>query len=111
MRNNFLAEHLDVSQAAVAQAILERGSLLHAVEALRKDQGRSLRPLPPREVSETEELLVETRLADPECPAQPERRIEHMAKRAVLRHPIAATALLGATVVAGALVASRFFRR
>ena len=111
LRNNFLAEHLDVSQAAVAQAILEHGSLLRAVEALRKNEGRSLRPLPLREVSEAEELIVETRLADPERPAQPERRIEHMAKRAVLRHPITAAALLGGAALTGALIASRLFRR
>jgi phospholipase D1/2 len=110
LRNNFLAEHLDVSQAAVAQAILAHGSLLRAVEALRKERGRSLRPLPLREVSEAEELLVETRLADPERPAQPERRIEHIAKRAVLRHPIAAAVGFGLLASLALFCVSRMLR-
>jgi phospholipase D1/2 len=110
MRNNLLAEHLDVSPATLAQAIAEHGGLIGAIESLRNNDGRSLRPLRTRQVNEAERALVESRIADPERPAEPESRIEHAIKRAVLRHPLAAAGAIAAAGV-GAYAAARLLRR
>lgn len=112
MRNGLLAEHLGASPAAVAQAIAEHGSLCAAVDALRTNEGRSLRVLPLRPVDGPERALVETHLADPERPHRPESRIEHMVKRALLRNPsIAAAAGLGLALAFTGLAAARLARR
>lgn len=68
-RRRLLAEHLGVSVAEFAEAEEERGgSLIAAVEALRKPEGRSLVPLNPAPITESERLMVEERLLDPERP-------------------------------------------
>ncbi|WP_230532246.1 phospholipase D-like domain-containing protein [Microvirga roseola] len=96
MRNDLLAEHLDVGIEDVRGAITISGSLVNAVEALVKSHGRSLRPLPVRSVNPVEEAVVGLRIADPERPDQPESRLEHAVKRAALALP--PKALLAATV-------------
>ena len=100
MRNDLLAEHLDVDATTVAAAIERCCSLLGAVEALRRPAGRSLRPLPRRPVNDAEEILARSHLADPERPKDLEGRLEHIAKRLVLRVPPSAWLALSAAGLA-----------
>ncbi len=85
IRNGLLAEHLGVKRDRVEKAIAERGSLLGTVEALRQGAGRSLRPIPERQTNAAERFLSRSHLADPERPEHPEKRLEHLAKRFLLR--------------------------
>jgi phospholipase D1/2 len=105
LREKLLSEHLGSTPEAVAQATAEAGSLLSAVHRLRRDTGRSLRPVPVREVNDAQEALACSHLADPERPAGPETRIVHGAKRALLRvHPAvwAGAGVLGLAALLGA---------
>lgn len=67
LRNRLLAEHLAASPIAVAVAIRDGGSLLHAIEALQQ-AGRSLRALDPVLNPELDALIPEKALFDPERP-------------------------------------------
>lgn len=87
LRDRLLAEHLDVETADVRQAIKGTGSLLAAVERLRADTGRSLQPIPRRDMSPAEEAIARTHFANPERPTDPEARLKHIAKRLVLSVP------------------------
>ncbi len=97
IRNSLLAEHLGTSKDEVSQAIKEKASVLAAVDSLCTAHGRTLRSLPLRQISDAEQVLAESRIANPERPTEPESRIEHAAKRLLLRHPVksAAVGLLG----------------
>jgi phospholipase D1/2 len=110
LRDDLLSEHLDVSRETVAETISAAGTVGGAVEALRKGEGRSLRPLRLRPLDQPEVMLVESRLADPERPAKPEWRLEHAAKRAALRYPVA-TAVGVAALIAAIVVLRRRARR
>jgi phospholipase D1/2 len=110
LRDSLLAEHLGVGPDVLGRAIADRGSLLAAVHHLRRDAGRSLRPIPLGEVSDLQRMLASSHLADPERPADAERRTVHAAKRVVLRVP--REAWVGAGAFALALVlGARFLRR
>ncbi|HYD75597.1 VTT domain-containing protein [Ramlibacter sp.] len=72
LRNRLLAEHLDSSPEAVAEAIARHdGRLVPAVEALRRP-GRTLLPIDPAVTPELEMILPASALIDPERPADPE---------------------------------------
>src|SRR3546814_3992253 len=60
-RNALLAEHLGCDRAKVEEA-LERsgGSMTGASDLLRRDSGRSLRPVALRELTADEELIAES---------------------------------------------------
>ncbi len=104
IRDGLLAEHLDATPEEVACAIADHGSVRAAIDHLRRPAGRSLRSLEPAEpVNPAEEMLVASRLADPERPSSPEGRLEHALKRATLRPPPAALAAAGAGLLLGAL--------
>ena len=62
--DDLLAEHLGTTSAKVRGA-RSRAGLIGAIEALR-DEGRTLVPLDPGEISELEEKLAETEAMDPE---------------------------------------------
>ncbi|SFP64741.1 phospholipase D-like domain-containing protein [Tranquillimonas alkanivorans] len=99
-RDDLLAEHLDTDTATIRQTLSETGSLLRTVETLRREDGRSLEPIPRREVNSLEETVTKARVADPETPAQLESRATHIAKQAVLRVPPSAWVTAGATGLA-----------
>ena len=84
LRNDLLAEHLGVEPEAVAAALARTGSLVGAIEALRRPAGRTLQRAEPEPADDAEHLLADIRLLDPERPGQAERRLTHMAKRIVL---------------------------
>ena len=95
IRNDLLGEHLGVTADAVAAAVKEKGSMLAAVDGLRQPQGRTLRPLPVRELNDAEVALVESHIADPERPVNPERLLKHGVKLTLLRRPLRASAVVG----------------
>ena len=101
IRDDLLAEHLGVPQSVLADAIRHQGGLGAAIESLRRPQGRSLRPLAPGHVNPAEAAIVESELADPERPEDPEGRLEHAVKRAVLRVPPPVWLGLAAALLAG----------
>ncbi len=107
IRDDLLAEHLDVHPDELRRAIEEAGSLLGAVRRLQKAAGRSLRPIGRRELNPVEEAIARSHLADPESPQDPEARTAHLIKRVALRIPASAWLALGATGVAALLYARR----
>jgi phosphatidylserine/phosphatidylglycerophosphate/cardiolipin synthase-like enzyme len=76
VRDRLLGEHLGVAPEVVAETIAARGgSLLGAVEALRREQGRSLVPFTPPDVDPLERVLADTELLDAERTPNRWRRI------------------------------------
>lgn len=67
MRNRLLAEHLDTTPAAVAQAVSEGASLIQAIEALGQSE-RTLRPLELTVPEELDALVPDAQITDPEMP-------------------------------------------
>jgi phosphatidylserine/phosphatidylglycerophosphate/cardiolipin synthase-like enzyme len=65
IRNQLVSEHLGASVGEFERAMLEYRSLLKAIEALR-GQGRSLRPVTGRTVSDEASPLAENDLMDPD---------------------------------------------
>ncbi len=65
VRDQLVAEHLGVPVDELETAMREHGSLLGAIEALRGD-GRSLRPVTERTVSDEASPLAENDLMDPD---------------------------------------------
>jgi phospholipase D1/2 len=94
IRNDLLAEHLGVQPGDIEEAAGEHGSLLTAVQKLRRSEGRSLRPIPIRETNETQEAVAKSHLADPERAKNAERRIGHFTKSLLLRTPVAASLMV-----------------
>ncbi|HYD70162.1 VTT domain-containing protein [Azospirillum sp.] len=68
VRNDLLAEHLATSPAVVAQEVARTGSLIRAIDGLRRPGGRTLIDLETPEPSALAATLVEARLFDPERP-------------------------------------------
>ena len=67
LRDRLLGEHLGVEPAAVSAAVAEcGGSLLRAVEHLRRPRGRSLVPFTPPDLDPVERTLADTELLDAE---------------------------------------------
>jgi phosphatidylserine/phosphatidylglycerophosphate/cardiolipin synthase-like enzyme len=67
LRDRLLGEHLGVPPDAVGQAVEAcGGSLLQAVESLRRPRGRSLVPFSPPDLGPVEQVLADTDLLDAE---------------------------------------------
>jgi phosphatidylserine/phosphatidylglycerophosphate/cardiolipin synthase-like enzyme len=83
MRDRLLAEHLGVPAEAVAEAVAaHEGSLVAAVEALRRDEGRSLQPFDPPRQGLIDVLLADTELLDPEqTPNRVQRAVGRVQRR------------------------------
>ncbi|MDO4683921.1 MAG: phospholipase D-like domain-containing protein [Lautropia sp.] len=67
IRDDLIAEHLGVSVEAVVQAHEQHGSMIQAIEALRRP-GKSLAPYDIPDLSATEEWLADNQILDPEGP-------------------------------------------
>lgn len=76
-RNRLLGEHLGCSPEGVAKAISSEGSLLTAVESLRKE-GRSLVPLPPGDPGLINSFFEDTPEFDPDEPIDPDALLEEL---------------------------------
>lgn len=109
VRNGLLAEHLGVAPDAFADALQQQGSLVGAIEMLRRRDGRTLRELEWNENSAAEDFLVETALLDPERPSKVETALKHRMKRALLSIPPGAYAV--AAFLGAAFAADRIMRR
>jgi phospholipase D1/2 len=66
-RARLLAEHLGTSPERVAAIVMERRSLIAAIEVL-AGPGRSLRPFVPPKIDDAEAALADHELLDPERP-------------------------------------------
>ena len=71
IRNRLIAEHLGVQPDRFSAALeAEGGSLVAAIERLRRNQGRSLVPFEPPALNKGEIALVETGILDPDRPEE-----------------------------------------
>jgi phosphatidylserine/phosphatidylglycerophosphate/cardiolipin synthase-like enzyme len=70
LRNDLLGEHLAVDPATVAAQLAQSGSLIRTIEALRRDQGRSLVPYRMPRTSGLENWLAENEILDPNGPEE-----------------------------------------
>ncbi|MET0366130.1 MAG: phospholipase D-like domain-containing protein [Sphingobium sp.] len=81
IRNTLIAEHLGVPVETVEREIDLKGSLIAAIEALRRP-GHSLRPYQVPDLSAVEEWLADNEVLDPESPSQ---MFEATARKGLLR--------------------------
>lgn len=82
IRNGLLAEHLGVTPEEVASAQRDNdGSLVRAVEQLRRPNGRTLKPLEPMGLNCAEKAIAETHILDPERPEPILRQVEKLVTR------------------------------
>jgi phosphatidylserine/phosphatidylglycerophosphate/cardiolipin synthase-like enzyme len=82
-RADLLAEHLGVSACTVADEMAQSGSLIAAIESLRKSQqGRTLIPYNTPNVSDLEKWLADNEILDPEGP---EELFETITRRGLFR--------------------------
>lgn len=65
VRDRMLAEHLNVSRQAVDTAMRQQDSFIGALQHLRGDPDRSLKPLQPELPSYTESVFTDVQLVDP----------------------------------------------
>ena len=69
VRDSLVAEHLDISRAALERILrAEDGSLVRALDGLVRSSGKTLVPFEPPALSETERALAETHALDPHRP-------------------------------------------
>jgi phospholipase D1/2 len=69
VRDRLVAEHLGAEADVLRDAIAAGdGSLVDAVDKLRRDKGRSLRPFIPPQLSEVDKLIAETELLNSDQP-------------------------------------------
>jgi phosphatidylserine/phosphatidylglycerophosphate/cardiolipin synthase-like enzyme len=110
-RNDLIAEHLGVGIAAVEQALEASGSLVAAIDGLRRTTGRTLVPLEVEELNEVQEQMVEARLLDPERPKQVERAISHGIKKFVTKPNWAAIGAAAAGIGLAAFAGRRLYTK
>ena len=70
VRDTLLAEHLGLNAEVVARETAARGSLVAAIEKLRRDSGRTLAPFVDPALHAVETWLAENEVLDPESPAE-----------------------------------------
>lgn len=83
LRDSLIAEHLGVSTEIVSREAEQKGSMIAAIESLRKlRQGRTLVPYETPEVSDLERWLADNEILDPEGP---EGLLEPIERRGLFR--------------------------
>lgn len=93
LRARLLAEHLGVAQGDLeAKVQCCGGQLVPAIEALRREEGRTLRQLRTVTLDEAEIALARSRLFDPEGALGPGERIADFARRLAGRKRVSVTA-------------------
>jgi phosphatidylserine/phosphatidylglycerophosphate/cardiolipin synthase-like enzyme/uncharacterized membrane protein YdjX (TVP38/TMEM64 family) len=100
-RNRLLGEHLAVPPARVEEAAQQEGSLIAAIESLR-GTGRTLAPLEPVLEKDSQPILDETQLVDPERPVDSDTLLEQFVPEKKTRS--AGLRLLGWMLFLGALL-------
>jgi uncharacterized membrane protein YdjX (TVP38/TMEM64 family) len=107
LRQRLLAEHLDVRPQEVADRERHGGRLLATIEALRRDDGRSLVELRPELDPDVDALVPEAALIDPEQPIDPEQLVEaHLGRDSTTRRGGRRAVLLIALLVAAVALAA-----
>lgn len=82
VRDDLVREHLGVTADELEAQLRERSdSLLGAIEALRGDEGRSLRAFDPESIAGDDSPLAENDLLDPEGLARPRRGVRTLLAR------------------------------
>lgn len=81
IRDDLIAEHLDLPPERVAAVIAERG-LIAAIEELRDKPGRTLRPYVTPNLNDVQTWLADNEVLDPEGPAE---MLEPAAQRSLFR--------------------------
>lgn len=81
IRDDLIAEHLDLPVERVAAVIAERG-LIAAIEQLREKAGRTLRPYVTPDLNEVQAWLADNEVLDPEGPGE---MLEPVAERGLFR--------------------------
>ena len=81
IRDDLIAEHLDLPLERVAAVIAERG-LIAGVEELRQKPGRTLRPYRTPDLNAVQEWLADNEVLDPEGP---EEMFEPISERGLFR--------------------------
>lgn len=76
VRNDLIAEHLDVPAERVGQLIEQTGSLIETIERLR-GPGRSLRPYAAPDLDGVEKWLADNEVLDPEGPGEMFEAVTH----------------------------------
>lgn len=82
VRDDLLAEHLGVEAGRVAAALENHGSLIAAVESLRRPEGRTLVPYVTPDLDAVESWLADHEALDPE---EPEDFFESFTKRSLFQ--------------------------
>ncbi|WP_082429877.1 phospholipase D-like domain-containing protein [Jannaschia rubra] len=117
---SLLAEHLDCDPDTLRATWSEHSALVPAIEELRQEDGRSLRPLTPHKLDPLEQTLANTRLFDPRhwprSQVSPKDRAKHAGKRAAEPYHLevsgAGTILLAVGAIAvGIWIGRRMIRR
>ncbi len=84
---DLLAEHLDVAQDTLRDRIeADGGRIIPAIESLRIEHGRSLRPLDvevPEDLDEIDAFILDTQMGDPERPEKPWRLFKTKVMQAI----------------------------
>lgn len=84
VRRRLLSEHLGIAAQDLADAERQGGgSLVAAIERLRKPSGRTLLPLDPPDLAPAERVISRERILDPERPASAARRVRSVARSVV----------------------------
>ena len=82
LRHSLVAEHLGVEPAVVDDAVAACGSLIDAIERLRRPTGRTLVPYVQDDLSAVEAFLAENQILDPEGP---DEMFETLSNRGLFR--------------------------
>lgn len=81
LRNDLVAEHLDVDAKTVTAVLKQTGSLIGTIDKLRKP-GRTLVPYTIPELGDAEAWLADNEILDPEGPDQ---MFESLSRRSLFR--------------------------
>lgn len=82
VRNGLIAEHLGRDEAEVAARIVQSGSMIATIEAMR-GEGRTLRPYETPALNGIQEWLADNEILDPEGPGE---IFEPLSRRGLFRH-------------------------
>jgi phosphatidylserine/phosphatidylglycerophosphate/cardiolipin synthase-like enzyme len=82
LRYRLLGEHLGCEPGEVEAKERECGSMIDAVERLRRDGGKTLVPLPMEDIGEVEKVIADNELLDPQ---RPEHLFEPIGKHGLAR--------------------------
>ena len=104
-RNRLLAEHLDVSEAAVTSALSQTHRLNAAIETLQRREGRTLQPFTPVVTADLDALVPVNAWLDPEQPIEPDALVREFIPQSRHKSLTARFLVLGALVLVFAAMA------